>query len=51
MHIRVVIVFSVFGIIEGKRRDRGAQHIHGQRCFGCLSEEFDDGRVEPPLLC
>ena len=48
-HIGVVFVVGFVRIVERKRRNRRAQHFHGQRLFGDLPHESDDRWVELAL--
>ena len=44
--VGLVLVRFFIGIVERKRRDRGAQRLHGQRMLGKLPQHGDDGRIK-----
>ena len=49
VQVGVVVVLLVLGIVKRKRRDGGAQHVHGLSLFGSGAQQVDDSGVQLAL--
>ena len=50
MQVGVVVVLLVLGIVKRKRRNGGAQHVHGLSFFGSAAQQVNDGGIELAFL-